>query len=297
MLYISQMKGWISETVAHFKEVMPEIDVPYPEIFVVSTNKTLETRASVVERLRSPQKNVLYISKMETIHGENGDAILIYQKYMTDFPTQNIDLKSLFQHYLWHELGRFFAINMECPGENLFRYIDQKLHFEDFTSQLGYWFWSEFIAEVIACRCSSAVDCSTETFSINDKKTELSVLINDTFCKYEDFIDQFALGKYYAKLLTDKTIHEFVKDENKEGLTTLNIPNYYLPLLNELQIMLETQLSHDQYWSTNIDFVTDIGHVIEELRNIKLMHSSQETFGKLLHGLSGHYELSITNYN
>ena len=287
MLNISQMKEWISETVERFKAVMPEIDVPYPEILVVSTNKTLETRASVVERRRSPQKNVLYISRMETIHGENGDAILIYQKYMTDRPNKYIGDKASFQHYLWHELGRFFAIYMECPGENLFRYIDQKLHFEDFTSQLGYWFWSEFIAETIACRCSPDTDINTEDFSADDIKNELNALINDAFCKYEDFIDQFALGIYYAKLFADKTIQSYRERENTSDLLTPDIPKHYLPKLNELHKMLAVQLSQEQYWATNIDFVTDIGHVIEELRNIKLMHSSQETFGKLLHGLSG----------
>lgn len=286
MLYISQMKEWISETVEQFKSVMPEIDVPYPEILVVSTNKTLETRASVVERLHSPQKNVLYLSRMETIHGEYGDAILIYQKYMTDSPNKHTDDKTSFQHYLWHELGRFFAIYMECPGENLFRYIDQKLHFEDFTSQLGYWFWSEFIAEVIAFHCSPAVDTDSENFYPDDIKNELTSLINDTFCKYEDFIDQFALAIYYAKLLSDKMIQNYLENELSEKTLIPDIPEYYLPQLNELEKILKIQLSQEQYWSTNIDFVTDIGHVIEELRNIKLMHSSQETFGKLLKGLS-----------
>lgn len=48
--------------------------------------------------------------------------------------------KFLFQHFLWHELGHFYAIHHECPSNNLHRFNDQALS-EEKANQEGYWFW------------------------------------------------------------------------------------------------------------------------------------------------------------
>ena len=310
MLNQRQMKEWIPEAVGHFKSIMPEIDVPYPEIHIVSANKAQETRDQIVERLHSRQNLFIYPGRMETIHGEFGDAILIYQKNVKENTFGITDEKAIFQHCLWHELGQFFCIYMECPDDNLFRYMDHKVYLEDFISQLGYWFWSGFTSEVIACRCDPDADVDWNTSDWHPVRNGLAILLRDTFNKYEDFIDQYSIACYYAKILADKRVRSYIEAANNGTLLTAeasggnermvtfreagidptfmaDVPDYYHPVLNELQKKLEVQLSQELYWKTNIDFVTDIGHMIEELRNIKLMHSSQKTFGKLLQGLSG----------
>ncbi|MBR5947507.1 MAG: hypothetical protein IKZ82_02515, partial [Clostridia bacterium] len=65
------------------------------------------------------------------------------------------------------------------------------------------------------------------------------------------------------------------------------VPTFYHRLLNEIQKILEVQVSKELYWETDLEFVTKLGYIIEDLRNIKLMHSSQDTFGQLLQKLSG----------
>ena len=310
MVNQNKMNEWITETIAHFKEIMPAIDIQYPEICILNDDDELDVRNSIVERIQSPQKRIMIPCPMEAIHGSLGDAIIIYQKYGTNKKTALKDDKAEFQHLLLHELGRFFAINMECPGENLFRYIDQKLHFDDFSSQLGYWFWNEFIAEVIACHCDPDTDIDWASSDWEPVKTELSTLLCSTFSNYEDFIDQYALARYYAKLLTGKTVTSFLEAVNSGILTvktTVNgkektvpfdkagidptfksaVPTFYHRLLNEMQKILEVQVSKELYWETDLEFVTKLGYIIEDLRNIKLMHSSQDTFGQLLQKLSG----------
>lgn len=305
MLNKKLMKEWISETVTLFKSVMPEIDAPYPEIHILSVKNINDTRSSIVEQLRSPQKKAIPPSFMETVHGSNGDAIIIYHDFVMENKSVRTDDKGVFQHSLLHELGRFFSIYMECQEDDLYRYLDQRVHIEDFSSQLGYWFWNEFISEVIACNCEPEGNVS----DCNAVKKEFGVLLKDAFSKYEDFIDQYALAKYYAKLLADKgilSLLEAVKNGSvliaqNDDLKVLlliyrekgsdpefrsDIAEFYYPLMKKIQEMLRAQLMKEHYWETDIDFITEIGHKIEKLRNIKLLHSPQKEFGNLLQGLS-----------
>lgn len=51
---------------------------------------------------------------MEYIHGETGNAILIRRELIADLPVHNEhELRIHFEHFFWHKLGYFYAINAE----------------------------------------------------------------------------------------------------------------------------------------------------------------------------------------
>ena len=159
MINQRQMRIWISEAVERFKAIMPPIDVPYPE-FIIASAKTAENlRSSTVSRLRSPQKHAGSDAIAETIHGDLGDAIIIYQNNFKERLYTPKREKQFFLHICWHELGHFYSIYTESPGNELYRYLNQESR-EEIESQMqtGYWFWTEFIAEAIACHIDPDVD-------------------------------------------------------------------------------------------------------------------------------------------
>ena len=152
MISQQKMKSWIPEAVERFKAVMPPIDAPYPEFCIVSEQTKEKKRAEIVELIKSPQKNPGHDAKAELLHGEAGDAIIIYQKNFRENPYVPASEKTDFQHVIWHELGHFYATYAECPNKEFFRYMDQKPRKgEEAQKQIAYWFWTEFIAESIAC--------------------------------------------------------------------------------------------------------------------------------------------------
>ena len=108
MLSQKQMRAWIPGAIARFKAEMPAIAVPaipavpavpLPEIYIASDKKAYEIRTTLVEQLQSPQKYSKYESVMETIHGELGDAIIIYQKETGRSAFRPINSEGSFCHF------------------------------------------------------------------------------------------------------------------------------------------------------------------------------------------------------
>ena len=91
MVTQKQIKAWIPEALAIFQRFMPPFPgmdtIPIPEIHIVSDKTVFPTRKMLVAKLRSRQTDIdedHYTSIMEMIHGDLGDAILIWQKYIPD---------------------------------------------------------------------------------------------------------------------------------------------------------------------------------------------------------------------
>ena len=105
MITQKQIKEWIPDALETFQSIMPPISKPYPEIqdfHIASSSTLLKIRTALVAQTKSLNPNMKdpYTSIMETLHGEGGTAILIYQKYCPESQVQ-------FNHFLWHELGHF----------------------------------------------------------------------------------------------------------------------------------------------------------------------------------------------
>lgn len=81
-----QIKEWIPEAVSVFQSIMPPISTPYPDIQIASASTLSKVRAALVEKTGSPNVNMKmpYNSMLETLHGDGGTAILIYQKICPD---------------------------------------------------------------------------------------------------------------------------------------------------------------------------------------------------------------------
>ena len=83
MITQKKIKEWIPGAVAAFRAVMPPIDKEYPAVYIASEATQYKVRDEPVRLTGSTsyETNTPYSAIMEYIHGNKGDAILIYQKH------------------------------------------------------------------------------------------------------------------------------------------------------------------------------------------------------------------------
>ena len=291
MLSQRQMKEWIPAAVEHFRKVMPPIDAPYPEIAFASNKgnrKEEQVRKEFVEKYDSPIVDSEGAAYMETIHGKKGDAIIIYQRRFNDRTSHEE-----FIHILWHELGHFFVSNDN--NEYFFRFMDQKTHPDDYEATIGYLFWSEFIAEVIACRVTPDHVIKWEGDNWRHTRNVLAAFLCEAFNGNE--LDRYALADYFARLLADKEVISLIDSAGSikttipkpltegfggyevslkeagidpEGLEGLN--KRFLPFMSELKGYLKTQLSREKYWEVSLEFLEIVGEIVQNMNiNMDIM--------------------------
>ena len=272
MITQKQMKEWIPEGVGHFKASMPPVDSAYPEIHIASRKLAAKKRIELVG-CTDPE-----IPYMEFLRGKNGDAILIYQQRFNGREWE-FDAKEKFIHILWHELGHFFAHHKENPQCNYGWFSEQIRNPIHDEPTIAYAFWSEFLAETIACRITPVQKIDWESEYWRHTYQKLTWPLRRAF--YSG-VDYYNLAMYFATLLSDKktlsfikavddgVVKEWVPGRLSEGLGNRKmIPlkelgfdptgmNYYHEL-SDLKECLETLISREAYWYVTIDDLKEIG--------------------------------------
>lgn len=333
MITQKQMRLWIPEAISIFKKYMPVDTLPggtLPEIYIGAPRNILKLRAELVEKTKSHQFNTPdpYDSIMEMIHGDAGDAILIQQKLVLEGNMADIN----FCHTLWHELGHYFAIYSECDDRDeygasaLHHYNNPGLQEDEEGSQNqqypptrhkqeGYWFWSEFIAEVIAnyvdeqhCSIDNAEFYHPEKIVWEPHQwgyysDSLMNLLEAAFDYYPTTIDEAALALYFATLLTKDVVKRYVKaaedgellvydneaiGKGKLKATKLmepgsieatcisDVEDTYQEILWDMKAILERQLRKEEFWKIDEHFLEEIGGCISLLMGNKLLMLSAE---------------------
>lgn len=309
MVTQKQIKAWIPEALSIFQKYMPPFPgmeyIPIPEIHIVSDRTIFQTRRELVDRLHSQQTEIdedQYSSIMEMIHGEYGDAILIHQKYIPD-PKKIPLADDYFSHYLWHELGHYYAIHNECAAENLHRFNNPGLS-ADRIRQEGYWMWSEFIAETIAlyveeqhCRIDNRDFYHPEFLRWEPNEwgylvEKLLHFLEMTFFYYPSTIDEAGLAMYFATLLMDDATKRYVNAaaegklrvyDEKTGCSRLTSPGEIEPTcisdqpeafqetLWQLKAMLDRQLCKEKFWEIDADWLETLGQLVVDLMTEKVI--------------------------
>lgn len=241
---------------------------------------------------------------MEYIHGENGNAILIRRELIADLLVQSEhELRIHFEHFFWHELGRFYAINVETNDLHQYNHpglVDESPVYNHATDacgfsserkkQEGYWFWQEFIAEVISNHVSytlrsgsgnyhpELLDWTTDTWGgiVN----QLNDLLESTLYYYPSTIDEYSLAHYFARLLTDDLTVLYVKAANEGKLKSdgnvypeekieptciIDLPDYYQTHLWKMHEILKGQLAKKEFWIIDENTLEKIGSCIGDM--------------------------------
>lgn len=162
---------WAEMAKTQFEQIMPDLGIPFPPVYTSTASSYSHTRKKIIKSVGCPHTEEPPDSIMEYIHGEKGNAILIRRELVADLPVHDdFELHVYFERFFWHELGHFYAINAET--DNLHRYnepgllddsplydaaIDGCGYSSERRKQEGYWFWQEFIAEVIANHVSYTI--------------------------------------------------------------------------------------------------------------------------------------------
>lgn len=252
---------------------------------------------------------------MEYIHGEKGNAILIRRELVADLPVHDdFELRVYFEHFFWHELGHFYAINAEV--DDLHRYnepgliddsplydaaIDGCRYSSERRKQEGYWFWQEFIAEVIANHVSYTIRSGGDSYhpEMLDWTTDvwggivnqLEDFLEATLYYYSHTIDEYALAHYFAELLTDDLTILFVNaanegklkinggvypDENIEPTCISDIPECYQPHMWKMYKILDAHLNKKGFWLMDEDTLEKIGSCISDMMVEKIKEMARE---------------------
>lgn len=289
-----QIKEWIPEALSAFQSIMLPISTPYPEIHIASTSTLSKVRSALVEKTGSSNVNMKtpYTSMMETLHGDSGTAILIYQKICPDSQAE-------FHHALWHELGHFYAISME--DESFFHLAGQGLD-EDRIRQTGYWLWNEFVAECIANYVSTQIyPVNAEDYRCQKHWRQpylrLQSMIQTAYNMYPGSFSEYDLAIYYATLLTDPATVAFVDGAMKNELTVWDpnkwtyvlmepesieptaislLPAQYGDLLLDISDLLQDKVEEEAFWKINGEFLDRLGMMVTELNDMKAMARMRE---------------------
>ncbi len=305
---------WASIAKEQFQKIMPDLGISYPPVYTSTASSYSRTRRKIVKNIGCPHTEEPPDSIMEYIHGENGNAILIRRELIADLPVHSEhELRIHFEHFFWHELGHFYAINTET--DNLHRYnapslVDDSPVYDatidgcglssERRKQEGYWFWQEFIAEVIANHVSytnrpsggsyhsELLDWTVDVWSgiVN----QLEDLLARTFYYYSSTIDEYSLAHFFAKLLTDDLTVLYVRaaDEGKlkidggvypdkkiEPTCISDVTDCYQPYLWKMRRIFVEQLAKKQFWLMDEDTLETLGGCIGDMMVEKIKELAQ----------------------
>ena len=299
-----QIREWLPENLEIFFRFMPPCPKPPPKVYVCGEKMFFVRRRELTERLRATEFDIdeqRHDALMELIHGDLGDAILIRQPFIPSLHESRIAY-NLFQRFLWHELGHYYAISCECPEEDLHRLNDPS-NTEDPVKQEGYWFWSEFVAEAISfrvdelhCRIDNKelyhperITWESHTWGyISDRLLELLEATFGLFSGTE--LDSYPLALYFAALLTDDVTKRYVQAAYDAKLQVYNKETggskpmapgsieptcisdqdeEYQETLWELKAVLEERMKKERFWEIDRAWLQRLGEFMLRLSDIK----------------------------
>ncbi len=306
---------WAEEAIEIFKQIMPHISTPFPPVYTATASSYSRTRKKIVKDISCSHNEEPPDSIMEYIHGETGYAILIRRELIADLPVHDdYELHIHFDHFFWHELGHFYAINSE--RDNLHRYnapgladdspvydaaIDCCGLSSERKKQEGYWFWQEFIAEVISNHVSYTIRSNSESYHPELLDWEANIwggipeqlcnLLDEAFFYYPSTLDEYALAHYFAKLLTDDFTMLYVKaanegklkihgggypDEKIEPTCISDLPDDFQPHMWRMYRILTEQLAKKEFWLIGEDNLERIGSCIGDMMVEKIKEIARE---------------------
>ncbi len=306
---------WAKIAEEQFQQIMPGLGIPFPPVYTSTASSYSRTRKKIVKSIGCPHTEEPPDSIMEYIHGETGNAILIRRGLVADLPVRDdFELRAYFEHFFWHELGHFYAINAET--DNLHSYnepgliddsplydaaIDGCGYSGERKKQEGYWLWQEFIAEVIANHVSYTIRSSGENYHpelldwtadvCEGIVNQLQNLLWGTLYFYSATIDEYSLAHYFARLLSDDLTGLYVNaanegklkiddgvypDENIEPTCISDVPECYQPHLWKLHQILNEQLGKESFWLIDEDTLGKIGSCISDMMVEKVREMARD---------------------
>lgn len=296
MITQKEMKEWYPGILSVFQKDMPDISKPLPELAIGTRITWEKKRADLVERLQSNQVNPDRNGALEIIHGANGDAILVYQYRLGNVVNCFTD----FRHFIWHELGHFYAINTQ--DSSFVRFMDQQPHPDEYEAFRGYYFWSEFIAEKIACDLEPEVEIDWSTADYRVARNHLGRYLVDGIEMTDDVIDWYWLSFYFARILSDKVILGYLqaaKDGtlkchraygekeipfSESGIDPLCldlIDESFRQIVIEIKGILESQLKRDNPYDVSFETISALGDWIITIERLHKMNEFRRRIGML----------------
>ena len=294
MITQKEMKEWYPEILADYQKAMPALKRPLPELVIGTKNTWKTKREDLAERLQSNQVNPDKDGALEMIHGANGDAILVYQHRFGN----TINCFTDFRHFIWHELGHFYAINTQDPS--FVRFMDQQPHPDEYEAFRGYFFWSEFIAEKTACDLEPEVEIDWSKADYRIARNHLGRYLVDGIEMTDDVIDWYWLSFYFARILSDKVIQGYLKAAedgtlkcsrsygdkempfNESGIDPLCldlIDESFRPIVMKIKGILDSQIKRNNPYDVSFETISALGDWVISIERLHKMNEFRQKLG------------------
>lgn len=274
MLTQKQINDYIPGSIETFKGIMPPISVQYPKIRIASEKTLEDIRNELLDFSGSKNTNhpIPYTSSMETLHGEGGTGILIYQKYCPEMIYH-------FNHCLWHELGHFYSY---VTDKNDFYHLGEQSLNENSIRQHGYWVWGEFVAESISNYIIEQfypVHIADVTANWRVVYNYIQSIIQNAYKANLYSFSEYALAIYFSTVLMNPSAKEFIKLCSEKKLKVKDpyaiscLPEQYQEIIHDILILLQNKVKEKEFWSVDGEFLDKLGFMINELNGIKTIRA------------------------
>ncbi len=271
---VKDIKNLIPAAVDCFKLRIPQATVWIDAVPIkVATRNTAEKlfNDAMTELDARPKPFDPHVTA-EVFTGHNGYAIIIYQYRIK---TEN-QLKRVVWHELAHICSHFFNKALE---DEAYRHTVLEM---DTPLRSGYAIWAEFIAEAIANYVENKLpNHRAVSWALQDRLTEMARIGFFGGRPYP-----YALGQYYAYLLTDSTVATMLEFYAQQGENpSIGLDNLPVPIQNAactLSRELDEYLTNkgyfgaedfysnqcDEFWLIDREQMDKFGVLLDELYTI-----------------------------
>ena len=245
---------WIPKILENFKEKMPPIDKAYPTIHY-ATQRTLERVVYEICNKIHARVEFDMDSSFEFIHGETGDAILIY---MENLEYTKDDYEE-FAQQIYSYLGRFYAVAAE-PEEWFWDYEFEKS--PDTAECMGYFMWRVFIGVAI-----SSFICYGKDDVIDPKKFSSWLRYRLKIAFSDECVDIADVASYFAIICTIKCSAD---DGNADDCISA-APASAQTFLRSMRLLFEEQMAEERFWVINEKFLRTLGLLFIKMQRALLL--------------------------
>ena len=231
------MNEWLSELQQNFQEVMPPIDKPYPEVFFVDNENSLQSVIKTIDdKIHLTQTEFNITSFIRYLHGDSGDAMLIIVDRVSnskeDFAKQYYFELAVFyvtktESQEWYELYGDYDDYSIFSDEDLLDELENRV--QDYAAKFaGYHLCITFFASSISYKISH----------------DIIQFERDIF----EPLKEHERGLYFAW-----AIH------NRDKI--VNLPDELQSIIDEFTDILNEQLKKEQFWVIDEDMLIKIGEL------------------------------------
>ena len=269
---IAECELLVPSAIARFNETMHRDFTPEVILLGKVSTRPGSKRSIVFQLCGDEEFEYAKTTKGEMIYGTKRNAILMYPFEIT--------CKAEFEEVLYHELGHLLTYT---DNHNLYETLKAVTSIEDehgeacFGSKLWFEFVAQAISNLVANREPSIYTGKKQCELLGELQMALPGFGNKTnkdaalMVQNGIEVNLYDLAHYFALLLTDPIIDYMIENKPEYSIGFDLCSDREAACLDEIAVCLQKQLNKEQFWVVTEDFLAELGYMISDLWNVRLL--------------------------